>query len=65
MMSQHEMTDEMCRRVGLDTRIGTRILANAHIMRIRKGIPINMEVIAKAIKYVSENRQHLNWTYRQ
>lgn len=59
-----ELVDEMCDRLGLPRRTGMKILANCHVMRLKYGRPIDMVLVAQAIKYVSENRQYLQPVYQ-
>lgn len=64
-MSNAEKIEEMCRRVGLPIRTGSHIYTKALIRAVRFGQnSADMVLVAKAIKYVAENREHLRPQWR-
>jgi hypothetical protein len=58
-MSRYDLVKEMCRRVGLARWYGTKLMANAIIFESRTGKHVQPEMLAHAVKYMSDNRQYL------
>lgn len=53
------MAIEMGKRVGLKPAVSARIYLNVRDWQTRRGQLLDMVLVAKAIKYVADNRIHL------
>jgi hypothetical protein len=64
-MSNTQKITEMCSRVGLPQRLGMEIYYMAMNAALRLGRPrADMVLVAKAIKYASENKHRLQPKWR-
>jgi hypothetical protein len=58
-MSRYDLVKEMCRRVGLERWYATRLMANVISFEARTGAHVTPGGLARAVKYMSDNRQYL------
>lgn len=58
-LSETQAVGIMCDRVNLPSRVGQKIWYYAKLHALRQGYPTDMVEVAQAIKYASDNREHL------
>lgn len=55
---------DMGKRVGLKAATSAKIYLNVKQWHIQRGLALNIVLLAQAIKYVADNKQHLREVWK-